>query len=145
MIDVRHEQTVAAPPAAVWKLLAQFDRIAEWSSAVDHSNYLTAREEGVGAGRRTQVGSMVLREEITVWEPEVRLAYALQGLPPIVKEVVNDWTIVPDGAGSIVGLTARITPGDRPPMKLAARVLARRVGATNAGLLADLARAAEGR
>jgi len=144
MIDVRHEQAVVAPPAAVWEMLARFDRLAEWATSVDHSSLLTARAEGVGTERRVQAGSMVLVEEITVWEPESRLAYVLRGLPPVVSEVVNDWMIEADGDGSRVALTAHITPGPRPPMRLAARVLARRIGASNAGLLTDLARATKG-
>ena len=144
MTDVRHEQRVAAPPSVVWKLLAQFDRIATWSDSVDHSSYLTAQAEGVGAARRVQVGAMVLVERVTAWEPEQRLSYELQGLPPVVREVTNEWTIEPEGDASRVALTAHITPGPKPPMRLAARAIGRRLGATNAGLLADLARAAEG-
>jgi Polyketide cyclase / dehydrase and lipid transport len=144
VIDVRHEQAVAASPAAVWAVLARFDRVAEWAAAVDHSSSLTETRAGLGATRRIQAGSMVLIEEITGWEPEVRLAYALRGLPPLVRRAVNEWTIEPDGAAARVALTAHIVAGPRPPMRIAARVLARRIGATNAGLLADLVRTVEG-
>jgi uncharacterized protein YndB with AHSA1/START domain len=144
MIDIRHEQAIDAPPDEVWARLARFDRLAQWTDAVDHSSFLTVRREGVGTTRRVQTGSMVLVEEITIWEPRERLAYALRGLPPVVTEVVNDWTIESAGDGSRVALTAHITPGPRPPMQVAARILGRRLGSTNARLLADLARAVEG-
>ena len=79
MIDVRHEQAIATSPAAVWNLIARFDRLAQWADSVDHSSFLTSQTEGVGTSRRVQAGSMVLVEEITVWEPESRLAYVLRG------------------------------------------------------------------
>jgi polyketide cyclase/dehydrase/lipid transport protein len=144
VIDIRHEQAIDASSDEVWARLAQFDHLAQWTDAVDHSSFLTARIEGVGTTRRVQAGSMVLVEEITIWEPRERLAYALHGLPPVVTEAVNDWTIEAAGAGSRVALTAHIAPGPRPPMRIAARILGRRLGSTNARLLADLACAVEG-
>ncbi|MDW3217270.1 MAG: SRPBCC family protein [Acidimicrobiales bacterium] len=143
MADRRVEQTTVVPPAAVWKKLAAFDRIAEWSAEVDHSSFMTSREEGIGAVRRVQVGPLTLREEIIEWEPEQTLAYELQGLPAIVSRVVNSWEIAADGAGSRVSLTLDVTPGPKPPMRLAARVLARRIGSTNEKLLAGLVAAVE--
>ena len=144
MIEVRHDRTVAAPRSAVWAVLSRFDRIAEWATAVDHSSLLTATRTGLGATRRIQVASMVLIEEVTEWEPETRLAYSLQGLPPLVRSAVNEWGIEAEGQASRVSLTAHVMPGPRPPTRIAARVLARRLGATNAGLLADLVHTVEG-
>jgi uncharacterized protein YndB with AHSA1/START domain len=143
MPETRSERRVAAPPAVVWKVLADFARIAEWTPEVDHSSYMTGQNEGVGTSRRVQVGSMVIVETITEWDPEHRLAYELIGLPPVLSQVVNAWEIEADGDGSRVVIIGDITPGPRPPMRLAAKAVARRFGSTNEKLLAGLAAAAE--
>lgn len=141
--EVRHERHVGAAPPVVWEVLADFDAIVRWGRAVDHSSAMTAQRVGVGATRRIQSGSTVVLERVTEWEPDRVLAYELIGLPPVVSEVTNRWEIRADGAGSAVTLTARVEPGPRPPMRVAARAVARRIGAINAELLDDLAAAAE--
>lgn len=144
MTDVRHERRVAAPPPVVWRVLADFGGIARWSRSVDHSSFMTVQREGPGATRRIQTGRTVVLERVTEWEPERRLAYEFIGLPPVVSEATNTWEIAVDGDGSRVSLTASITPGPRPPMRVAARAVARRMGSINDRLLADLAIEAEG-
>lgn len=145
MIDVRHERVVTAAPDEVWRVLGRFDALAEWAESIDHSSRLGGPDAGTGAARRVQTGSLVIVEVVTAWEPGVRLAYELQGLPPFVTRVVNEWTIEGQRDETLVALVAHITPGPRAPMRFASRVLARRLGATNEGLLADLARAVTSR
>ena len=142
MIAVRNEITVAASPAAVWALLAAFDRLAGWAQEIDHSCQLTERREGVGTERRVQVKSNVLLERVTVWQPEETLAYEVVGLPNVVGRVVNEWTLRADGDHTQLALTAQIEPGPKPPMKLVARFLARQMGSVNQRLLRDLDAAA---
>lgn len=145
MIDIRHERVVPASPDAVWDVLGRFDALATWADPIDHSSALGENETGVGASRRVQTGTLVLVEVVTIWDPGVRLAYEVQGLPPVVSRVVNEWTIEPQDGQSRVALVAHITPGPRAPMRLASRVLARRLGATNERLLVDLDRAVSSR
>ena len=136
---------IEAPPASVWATLADFDRIVDWAPAVDHSSWMTAQQEGEGAARRVQVGSMTLIETVTVWEPERTLAYTLDGLPPVVSSVVNRWDLEPDGDATVVTLTSDITPGPRPPMKVAARAVGRRMDKENAVMIDGLAQAVTNR
>ena len=138
-----HERTIAASPSEVWKRLSDFARIGEWAGAVDHSSPLTAQAEGVGASRRVQSGSTVLVENVIEWHPDSTLAYQLVGLPAVVDRVVNRWTLEPVGDATRVTLTAEVTPGPRPPMRLAAPAVARRLGAVNRTLIDDLATAVE--
>ena len=132
---------IEAPPAAVWRVLAELDRIAEWAPDVDHSSWMTTQQEGVGATRRVQVGSMTLLETVTVWEPERTLAYTLDGLPPVVAEVVNRWDLEADGDATRVTLTSQVTAGPRPPMRVAARAVARRMEKANQAMIDGLAAA----
>ena len=143
MSTITHERHMGATPAAVWKRLADFGRIVEWADAVDHSSLMTAQGEGVGASRRILNGSTVVLENVIEWEPESVLAYEFVGLPPIVTKAVNRWTLASDGDRTRVTLTAEVTPGPRPPMRLAARAVARRLAGVNRTLIDDLAASLE--
>ncbi len=130
---------VDAPPAEVWAVLADFDRISRWAPAVDHSSYLTERTEGVGTARRVQVGRTVLVERVTEWDPPHALAYELEGLPPVVGGATNRWVLRPEGTGTSVTLTSTVNPGDRPAGRVVAPLLARRLTSVARGLVAGLA------
>jgi len=138
MVTVTNETNVAAPAEAVWAVLCDFDRLADWARDIHHSCRLTERSEGVGIERRVQVGSNVVLERVTVWQPERTLAYEIVGLPPLVGRAVNEWTLTAEGDRTRLALTAQIEPGPKPPMKLAARLLARQMGSVNKRLLRDL-------
>lgn len=128
----------AASPAQVWAVLGDYFRLATWASQIDHSSAMTSTPAGPGASRRVQVGSAVLLEEVTEWEPGAVMAYEATGLPPVVSRFENRWTLTPDGEGTAIELVGTIEPGPRPPMKVAAKAIARRVAKTNQSLVADL-------
>ncbi len=142
MTLVSRSRRVDASPSAVWSVLADFDRIVEWAPDVDHSSWLTARTEGIGASRRVQVAAMTLVETVTRWDEEATLAYTITGLPPVVSRVENRWDLQADGSATTVTLTVDVTPGPRPPMKLAAKAVTRRLAAANMKMLDALAAAA---
>ncbi len=137
--------TVAAPPTDVWAALAAFDRISTWAADVEHSSFLTVQTEGVGTARRVQVGRTVLVERVTEWDPPQAVAYDLEGLPPVVAGATNRWTLRPRGDGTIVTLTGTVEPGATPVGRLAARLIARRLGSAADGRLAGLRAHVEGR
>lgn len=145
MPEVVHSRTVAAPVEVVWAVLADFDRLADWAPLIAHSSAMTAAGEGIGAIRRVAVGGSVLLEQVTEWEAESRLAYQIQGLPPMIASVVNRWDLSADGPATVVSLTATVEPGPKPPMKAAAAIAARKIGATNKSLIECLATEAEKR
>jgi uncharacterized protein YndB with AHSA1/START domain len=143
MTEVLHSRSIAAPASAVWSVLADFAQLANWAPVITHSSAMTQTSEGVGTMRRVAIGRTILLERITEWEPEKILAYELEGLPPIIASAVNRWVLDDQGASTSVSLTAVVEPGPRPPMKAAAAVAARRIGATNSSLLDCLAVEAE--
>ena len=128
-----------AAPEEVWAVLAAFDRISRWAADVDHSSYLTDQTEGVGTVRRVQVGRTVLVERVTEWDPPRFLAYDLEGLPPVVGGATNRWALRADGTGTAVLLTSTVDPGVKPPGRLVAPLLARRLAKASDGMLAGLA------
>lgn len=137
---VERSITVTASAEAVWDVLAAFDRLSTWAEDVEHSTYLTDQTEGVDSARRVQVGRTVLVERVTEWDAPTALAYALEGLPPVVGGATNRWTLRPCGGRTTVTLTSTVDPGHKPPGRLVAPLLARRLAKASDGMLAGLAR-----
>jgi len=137
---VERSITVTATAEAVWAVLAAFDHLSSWADDVEHSSYLTAQTEGAGSARRVQVGRTVLVERVTEWDPPRALVYALEGLPPVVGGATNRWTLRPSGDRTLVMLTSTVDPGSKPPGRLVAPLLARRLAKASDGMLAGLAR-----
>ena len=134
--------TVGVPIDRVWAVLSDYFALADWASAIDHSSALTAAPAGMGASRRVAMGSTVIVENVVDWKPTSAMAYEIVGLPPVVSRVENRWELRGDGAATVVTLTCSIEPGPKPPMKVAAKAVARRIGKVNESLVADLVRAA---
>ncbi len=145
MTTASQSRRISASPDEVWALLAQFDRICEWASAVDHSTYLTSQTEGVGTSRRVQVGRTTLVETATIWDEGRSISYRIDGLPPVVALAENTWNLSADGDATMVTLTVNIIAGPRPPAKLAARAVVRRFASANSAMLEGLAAALEHR
>lgn len=133
-------RTVAAPAEEVWALLADFGALARWVPEVDHSCLLQGHG-GLGTVRRVQVGRSTLLETVTAWSPPGRLAYDISGLPPALRHVANEWDVRPAGAGTTVTVTSTVDAGPRPPQRLVARLVARRLAATSDRMIAGLAAA----
>jgi hypothetical protein len=129
---------VPASPAAVWEVLGRFDAISAWADNVDHSCLVTEQSEGVGAVRRIQAGRTALLERVVTWEPPTILTYALEGLPPVVTWAANTWVVEPTPRGSHVSLISRVDTGPRPPQRLVARAVARRLALASDVMLTGL-------
>jgi uncharacterized protein YndB with AHSA1/START domain len=142
--EVTRSTTIDAPVEQVWAALAAFDEISTWADDVDHSSWLTDATEGVGSARRVQVGRTVLVERITAWDPPTALAYALEGLPPVVGGATNRWDLRSYGGPTAVTLTSVVDPGAKPAGRLVAPLLARRLGKASEAMLAGLTRHLEG-
>lgn len=148
MTAVTRTATIARPVEDVWAVLADFGSISRWSPRVDHSVVIThggsEAEVGIGAVRRIQTGRMTLLERVVVWDEPSTLAYAIEGLPPVVRAVRNEWQLTPDGAGrTTVALTSTIDCGPRPPQQLIARIVAWRLARESVSMLGGLAESLE--
>ncbi len=140
MIEATRSRRVDAGTDEVWATLADFGSLAAWASNVDHSCLLSDQTAGIGAVRRVQLGRTTLVERITEWDEPTVLAYAIEGLPPILGSVVNRWRIQPAGGGALVAVTSEIESGPRPPQRLVARAAARRLSSASEDMLAGLER-----
>jgi carbon monoxide dehydrogenase subunit G len=126
-------------PEVVWGVLSDFEAISMWAPNVDHSCLLTGAGEGVGAQRRVQVGRSTLVETVFVWDPPTELSYSVEGLPKVVRSVVNTWQVRPQGSGVLVTLTSDIDAGTRPAQKVVARIVGSRLAAASEQMLAGMA------
>ena len=143
MAEVTRSLTIAAPRNAVWTALADFDRIVDWAHDVDHSCLLTDRASGVGAVRRVQQGANSFTETVIDWDEPIRLAYRIDGLPPLFRRVINRWDLAEGENGTRASLTVEVVPA-RPPATVVARLAARMIGRVNTRMLSNLQAQVEG-
>ena len=137
MAEITKSVTLDARREAVWATLTAFDRIAEWAEDVDHSSLLTDQASGVGTTRRIQQGANAITETIVNWQEPTCLAYRVDGLPPIFRQVINQWDLTEEGERTQANLTVQVTAA-RPPAAIAAQIVARVIGRVNARILNGL-------
>ena len=142
MATVTRRRVISASPAAIWEVLADFGALASWVPSITHSSLTTTRTEGPGTTRRVQAGRTVLLERVVDWQPNETVAYAIEGLPNVVRSAQNRWTMRPVGADTAdteVSITSTVDTGSRPPQKLVAVIVGRIMALTSDKLLAGLA------
>lgn len=144
--DISRSRTIAAPPQAIWDVLADFGSLGSWADNVDHSCVLNYGPDGepVGTTRRVQIGRNVLVERITECDPFAALAYDIEGLPDRLRTVVNRWTLrSADGDATEVTLTSRVEIGMAPVARAAEWLVCRGMAKESDSMLAGLARRLE--
>ena len=122
----------------IWAVLAAFGDISLWAPNVDHSCVVSDRMEGIGAVRRIQSSRATVLETVVEWDETVGFSYSISGLPPVVRSVTNSWNLEPNEAGTNVRLSTNIQAGPRPPHRLAAMVVGRRLGVASDQMLGGL-------
>lgn len=141
MTTASQSRRIPASPERVWDVLSAFDKISDWAPNVDHSCYLTSQTSGEGTARRVQVGKTTLVETVTDWQQQQRISYRIQGLPPMLDVVENTWELSAGGDSTTVTLTASVVAGKRPPAKLVAKAVVRKLASANSEMLDGLASA----
>lgn len=144
MAQVVRSRRIHARPRAVWAVLADYGALPVWGPTIDHSALTSERREGVGTTRRVQIGRTTVLEKVVDWEPEVTLAYAIQGLPDVVHHAENRWRLVGDGEYTDVRLTSVVDAGSGPLAGVIARIVARVLARTSDALLDGLSDHVEG-
>jgi uncharacterized protein YndB with AHSA1/START domain len=136
----QRSRRLAAPVDRVWDVLAGFDDIARWAPAVvDHSSAMGGPDGGIGAARRIQTGRTTVVETVEVWEPPYVLAYRLEGLPKVLRRVINEWRLVADDDWTDATIISTVDVGPRPPHKLVEKIALGRMEKVSDGLLDGLA------
>ena len=137
---------IAAPPRAVWDVLADFGSISSWAGNVDHSCVLEhgPDESPVGTSRRVQVGRNTLVERITEFDAPTALGYTIEGLPRRLRRLTNRWQVRPAGeARTEVTLTSTVEIGDNLLARGVETVIGRAMAKQSDAMLTGLAQEVE--
>jgi uncharacterized protein YndB with AHSA1/START domain len=83
--EVVVEAWLAAPPARVWRILSDHERMPKWMPVreVVRRRPGTPDPDGVGAVRTIKSGGLVFDEEIVGWKPGERLEYRVTAGAPL--------------------------------------------------------------
>ena len=140
MAESERTRVIAAAPADVWAVLADFGAVSSWIESADHSCILVQQAQPVDTSRRVQMGRNTLVETITEFDPPRHIAYDVTGLPALVRRMNTAWTLrgLNDGRTHVT-LVATIEIGSDPVRRLAERVMCRGVARQYAAILDDLA------
>lgn len=138
-VVVTRSRVVTGSIEEVWATLADYGAIHTWARGLDGSSLIGEGPVGLGTARRVKVGPLRLTEEVTRWAPPFELAYRIDGLPPIVRSVVNAWRLEAEGASTRATLTTTLDPRTFPGGRLLAELFGAQLAKTSAELLAGLA------
>jgi len=75
-IRVERSIDIAAPPAAVWAVIADHVNWPKWFTSLDRVE-VTGAPTGVGGGRRVTVSRISIDEKFTVWDENEHFAFAV--------------------------------------------------------------------
>ncbi|QDT69859.1 Polyketide cyclase / dehydrase and lipid transport [Planctomycetes bacterium MalM25] len=107
MTEVTRERLFDAPPEEVWRLLADYGNVHQYTSVVKHSKHTEGPACGVGAVRQCDVMmGMKLREEIVDWQEGRSLTVKIDSQMP-TKEHYATIELEPVGERTKVRMTAR--------------------------------------
>lgn len=95
MLRITEIIDIDAPASLLWQEIAKLDQVQHYVTSVTRSVYSSEQKEGVGAQRVCDVqGFGTLTETIVDWKEGETLAYAIEGMPSIVKNPVSRWHLV---------------------------------------------------
>lgn len=130
--------TSAAPPEAVFAVLADHGAWPEWFASVRRVE-VTGAAEGIGARRRVYAGPLVVDEEFVAWEPGHRWAFTATAVrPAFTRSLLEDCQLAPATGGTAIVYTMHLDPPAalRPVVALAAPAIRRRLRRALAALAA---------
>jgi uncharacterized protein YndB with AHSA1/START domain len=107
----KFEAPVSAPPKAVFDAISADPSTWTWFPGLTSGRYEGTGPRGVGTIREVRMGRNVYRETIIAWDAPHRWVYRVDEMtPPLAKALVEEWTVRPEGDGSVVRWTFAIDP-----------------------------------
>ncbi|MGI9607445.1 MAG: SRPBCC family protein [Acidimicrobiales bacterium] len=143
------QQTLAAPAADVWAVLADYPNIGDWNDGVKKSYSLGDVAEGVGAQRQCDLepkGSMRMRETVTEWVPEERMVIAIDNIEKQpVKQATMTLTLSDNSETTPFTMSYDYEARGGPLAFVFGPMLDRQMGKAFQGFMANLESAAQDR
>lgn len=101
-LEVEETATVAAPPAAVWKVIGDFAGLHQWHPAIASSEISKGKDNTRGAVRTltTQDGAKIVEELLAYDGKGHSMRYRFLESPMPVKDYVSTLSVKPAGKGS---------------------------------------------
>jgi len=99
---LHNEIFIDASPQDVWAVLARLDRLADYDPGVRTSVYTSARTEGVGATRHSEVPGGFFDDEVTAWVACERLELRLTKCSFPVRALHHQYELQAQGGGTRV-------------------------------------------
>lgn len=88
-------------PKDVWRVLGDFERVANWAPGISHSFRTTGPDIGVGSRRTVRYRRLFRMEQVvTEWTEGRSLTYAVFRAPWPLRNFVETWTLTPSVSGS---------------------------------------------
>lgn len=101
-LTVEESVTVAAPPAAVWKVIGDYAGLPEWHPAIAASEISKGQDNARGAVRTltTKDGAKIVEELLAYDGKGHSMRYRFLESPLPVKDYVSTLSVKPEGKGS---------------------------------------------
>jgi uncharacterized protein YndB with AHSA1/START domain len=147
MRNLKIERTVQAPRSSVWAVLADYPNIADWNDGVINSHVIGDATEGVGAQRQIELdGSVAMRETVTEWTPEEKMAVAIDQIEkmPVAKATMT-FTLSDGGDTTPMTMSYDYEPKGGPFGFVVAAMMGRPMRKGFNGFVDSLQRAAQAR
>lgn len=148
MREISVDRTIEAPPAAVWKVLADFPNIADWNSGVKLSRSTSDSTGGVGATRHCDLAPVgELEETIAEWDPENKMVVSIDSTAklPIKHGLVTFSLDEQSDSVTTTSIRYEYEPGYGPIGKMMGPMVDKQLTKGFGGFLEDLDAAAQSR
>ena len=132
------ETRIAAPPEAVWDVLADIGAIHTWNPGVVDSRVTSQSGEGVGASRHCDLGGKnYLDEDVVEWSPNEGITFRIVGSNMPFDRADIAFRLHPDGSGTRVTVSPDYAMKFGPLGKLMDALMVRRMYRKGMGELLD--------
>lgn len=113
-LQVEESTVVAASPAAVWKVIGEFNDLSGWHPAIAATEMVKGRNNAKGAVRSltTKDGAKIVEELLAYDGKGHSMRYRFIESPLPVKDYVATLAVKPEGTGSRIVWTSQFNRAD---------------------------------